>query len=247
MTKPRRTPTKAEDASTSTLAVVKSPGQEIAASPSTTAEKSAPAAGAPTAPTAGEEGKALETIEDQIRQSYIGVVYTHKTHEKEADACAKTLRNLKIAQIATSAITATGTVIVVLGNNYAAKVLTALISLIAVIVSALARGMDPGGRAQEHRATAASLWAIRQAYQSLLVDLRTMAISDAEARKRRDDLFEKEAAIYKRAPRTTPKAYAAAQDALKNNEEYTSSDAEIDTFLPTSLKKASHGNGAPKR
>jgi hypothetical protein len=244
MSKPRRTPTKGEDASPSALAVVKPSGQELATSPPPSPEKAVPTA---VVPAADEDGKSLETIEDQIRQSYIGVVYTHKTHEKEADACTRTLRNLKIAQIATSAITATGTVIVVLGDNYAAKVITALVSLIAVVVSALAKGKDHGGRAQEHQATAASLWAIRQAYQSLLVDLRTRAISDAEARKRRDDLFEKEGAIHKKAPRTTPEAYAAAQDALKNKEEYTSSDAEIDTFLPASLKKASHRNGAPNR
>ena len=176
---------------------------------------------------AGKGGKTLETIEDQIRQSYIGVVYTHKTHEKEADACTRTLRNLKVAQIALSAITTTGTIIVVLGDNYAAKVLTAVVSVIAVVVAALARGTDPGGRAQEHRATAANLWSIRQAYQSLLVDLRTRAISEAEARKRRDNLFEKENAIYKRAPRTTGEAYAAAQVGLQQKEEYTSSDAEI--------------------
>ncbi|WP_434043978.1 MULTISPECIES: SLATT domain-containing protein [Sorangium] len=244
MTKPRRTPTKAEDASTSALAVATSSPQELATSPPTTAENSAPAV---VAPAAREEGKVIGTIEDQIRQSYIGVVYTHKAHEKEADICTKTLRRLKFAQVATSAITATGAVVVILGDNYAAKVLTVLISLIAAIVSALARGMDPGGLAQEHRAAAASMWAIRQAYQSLLVDLRTRAISDAEARKRRDDLLKKEAAIYKRVPRTSPQAYTIAQDALKNKEEYTSSDAEIDTFLPTSLKKAAHGNGSPNR
>ncbi|WP_437656746.1 SLATT domain-containing protein [Sorangium sp. So ce1182] len=244
MTKPRRTPTKAEDSSASALAVVKSSRQELATSPRTSAEKSAPAA---VAPAAGEEGKVLGTIEDQIRQTYLSVVYTHKAHEKEADMCTRKLRNLKVAQVATSALTATGTVAVILGDNYAAKVLTVLISLTAAIVSALARGMDPGGLAQEHRAAAASMWAIRQSYQSLLVDLRTRAISDAEARKRRDELLEKQAAIHKRVPRTSPEAYAVAQDALKNKEEYTSSDAEIDTFLPTSLKKAAHGNGSPNR
>ena len=63
------------------------------------------------------------------------------------------------------------------------------------------------------------------------------AISDENAIKQRDGLQAKLAAIYKGAPQTNAKAYAAAQVALKQNEEYTFSDAEIDKFVPASLRK----------
>ena len=43
---------------------------------------------------------------------------------------------------------------------------------------------------------------------------------------------------YHAAPHTTGQAYSAAQDALKNQEELTFSDAEIDAFLPGPLKRA---------
>jgi len=45
-------------------------------------------------------------LEDQIRECFGRVVYTHKTHEKMAEGCAKTLQNYKLAQIAVSALTA---------------------------------------------------------------------------------------------------------------------------------------------
>ncbi|WP_416147011.1 hypothetical protein [Pseudomonas syringae] len=39
------------------------------------------------------------------------------------------------------------------------------------------------------------------------------------------------------APQTDSKAYSSAQKALKDNEEYTFSDSEIDCFLPATLRK----------
>ena len=42
---------------------------------------------------------------------------------------------------------------------------------------------------------------------------------------------------YKGSPRTFYAAYAKAQTALKQNEELTFSDAEIDAFLPVPLRK----------
>jgi vacuolar-type H+-ATPase subunit D/Vma8 len=57
----------------------------------------------------------------------------------------------------------------------------------------------------------------------------------------RDSLVAELRDIYKRAPSTNSKAYMKAQDALKNREDMTFSDAEIDAFLPKELKR-----GQPK-
>ena len=46
------------------------------------------------------------------------------------------------------------------------------------------------------------------------------SIDDEEANKRRDALQNKLAAIYKGSPRTNDKAYAAAQRALKDDQEF---------------------------
>lgn len=176
-------------------------------------------------------------LEGQIRECFGRVVYTHKTHEKMADNCATTLRRFKVAQIVVSGLTASGALITVFFDPLGVKIATALLSLLTLLISGYMKGFDPGGTAQKHRDAAASLWPIRESYLSLITDLRMNQIAFEDATKRRDELQAKLAAIYKGAPQTDSKAYLAAQKALKDNEEYTFSDAEIDCFLPTSLRK----------
>ncbi len=176
-------------------------------------------------------------LEDQIRECYGRVVYTHKTHEKMADRCSRTLRRFKIAQIVLTAVTASGAFSVVFLDDTLLKIATAVASIASLIISGYMKGFDPGATAQKHRDAAASMWPIRESYLSLLTDLRMKRISDDVAVKERDALQAKLAAIYRGAPQTTGDAYADAQDALKNKEDLTFSDAEIDCFLPTSLRK----------
>jgi len=72
---------------------------------------------------------------------------------------------------------------------------------------------------------------------SLLTDIRDQTFAAAELRTRRDDLQSQLHKIYRAAPHTDGKAYVQAQNALKNNEDLTFSDPEIDAFLPGPLKR----------
>jgi hypothetical protein len=179
----------------------------------------------------------FSALEDQIRECFGRVVYTHKTHEKMADNCSETLRRCKLGQIAVSALTASGALTAVFLDQMWLKIGTALASFGTLWISGYMKGFDPGGTAQKHRDAAASLWPIRESYLSLLTDIRMQSITYENAAKRRDELQGKLAAIYKGAPQTNAKAYQQAQMALKENEEYTFSDAEIDKFVPASLRK----------
>lgn len=179
----------------------------------------------------------IAPLEDQIRECFGRVVYSHKTHEKMADRCAATLRRFKIAQILISVLTASGVISIIVFDDVWMKVVTALVSFANLFVAGYMKGFDPGGTAQKHRDAAASLWSIRESYQSLLTDLRAQSIAPADARSRREELQGQLATIYKSAPQTNSKAYGDAQAALQHNEELTFSDAEIDAFLPASLHK----------
>jgi hypothetical protein len=180
---------------------------------------------------------AFSELENQIRECFGRVVYTHKTHEKMAEGCTKAMRRYKWAQIGVSALTASGALSVVFLDKPQLKLATAITSILTLLISGAMRNFDPGGTAQKHRDAAASLWPVRESYLSLLTDLRMGSIQTDEATRRREDLQKKLAAIYKGAPQTNSKAYTEAQTALKKNEEYTFSDAEIDKFLPTCLRK----------
>lgn len=174
---------------------------------------------------------------DQVRECFGRVVYTHKTHEKMADLCATSLRHYKIAQILISALTTCGALSLVFVDPLWLKIATALLSFATLWASGYMKGFDPGGTAQKHRDAAATLWDIRESYLSLLTDLKRGALTDAAAAERRNALQGELAKIYKGAPQTTYEAYIKAQTALKQLEDYTFSDAEIDAFLPKSLKK----------
>ena len=179
----------------------------------------------------------FSSLEDQVRECFGRIVYTHKTHEKMADQCSATLRRNKGAQIWLSALTSSGIVSTFVIEETWLKIATAVLSFLSLILSSYLKSFDPGGAAQKHRDAAASLWPIRESYLSLLTDLRMGVVSMEQALACRDDLQRKLAAIYKGAPQTTAKAYEAARSALKEHEEFTFSDSEIDKFLPASLRK----------
>lgn len=175
-------------------------------------------------------------LEDQIRECFGRVAYTHKTHERMADRCSKTLARYKLLQIGLTTLTSAGAIGVVVGNETWVEVATALCSAVTLFVSAYLKNFDPGGTAQQHRDTAAQLWNVRECYLSLLTDLPELTRDEAIVR--REELQSTLAALYIAAPRTDGKAYSEAQDRLKNREDLTLSDDEIDCFLPLSLKRS---------
>lgn len=180
-------------------------------------------------------------LEDQIRECYGRVVYTHKTHERMADRCADTLRVYKLSQIVLSALTTAGAVGVVVRDETWIEIATAVVSFATLFVAAYLKDVDPGAIAQKHRDAAAKLWNIRECYLSLLTDLPRLP--HEAAIERRDELQAMLAAVYAGSPQTNGKAYQEAQDRLKNMEDLTFTDAEIDCFLPLSLKRS---GGRPK-
>ena len=180
-----------------------------------------------------------ETIlEGQIRECYGRVVYTHKTHEKCADLLFQRHQCIKGGQIVLSALVTGG----VLGalwpdTTFVLTLLTAILSTILLALNAYTKDYDLGEVAQKHRQAASEIWVIRERYLNLLTDFRSHAVSLEAARSIRDELLEGLGSIYSGAPSTNSKAYQLAQAALKNMEEMTFSDEEIDKFVPQELRR----------
>jgi hypothetical protein len=156
-----------------------------------------------------------------------------------AETSASSLWRLKWAQIVLSALTtggAIGTVFDRASPGFAYG--TAVLSILLLILNSYSKDLDPGQKAQKHRDTASDIWNVREAYLSLLTDIKDVNISLEALRDRRDELQAQLHKIYRAAPHTTGKAYRQAQDALKYQEKLTFSDAEIDAFLPPPLKRS---------
>lgn len=181
-------------------------------------------------------------LEAQIRECFGRVVYSTKTHEKCADLCMDRLRWIKVVQIVLSALTTGGLLTALLGDpkfSQAATVGSAVASTILLVLNAYMKDVDPGQQAEKHKKTASELWEIRESYLSVLADLHDGHLDLESVRKKRDDLQTRLANIYGTAPRTSARAYGIASAGLKQHEELTFSDEEIDKFLPDALHRAS--------
>lgn len=179
---------------------------------------------------------ATTSLEGQLREMYGRAAYTHKTHEKMADNYIRRYRLVNGMEIFLSAITTGSLLFAVFGGSKVGTIIGALFSTMLLGLTLYFKEASLGEQAQKHTVVASKLWAIREALLSLLVDMHDERSTD-EIRKNRDDLNDALAEIYKAAPRTDGTAYAAAQRALKQDEELFFTDEELDHMLPRRLRK----------
>ena len=176
-------------------------------------------------------------LESQIREIYGRVIYTHKTHEKCADVLKTRSDCLKFAEIFLSLATTTSILIVVFGDGKTFQFIAALCSTILLGITLYSKDFNLLAIAEKHKQAALNILEIREKLLSLLVDIRIGNKEIEQLQIIRDELNEQLMNSYRGAPKTINKAYEIASKALQQNEEFTFSDAEIDKFLPQSLRK----------
>jgi hypothetical protein len=169
---------------------------------------------------------------------YGRAAYTHKTHEKMADGYIRRYRIIKTVEILLSALAASSLLVAVFGESRLGTIIGAVLSTILLGLTLYFKEASLGEQTQKHTVVASKLWGVREALLSLLVDMHDGRPID-EVRIRRDELNEQLEEIYKGAPRTNSTAYAAAQTALKTDEELFFSDAELNRMLPKRLRSNS--------
>lgn len=176
-------------------------------------------------------------LESQIREIYGRVIYTHKTHEKCADLLKKRSDCLKFAEIALSALSTTSILVVVFGDGAVFQFLAALFSTALLGLTLYSKDFNLLAIAERHKQAALDILEIREKLLSMLVDIRIGNKEVEFLQGRRDQLNDDLVNTYRGAPKTISKAYLLASKALKENEEFTFSDEEIDKFLPESLRR----------
>ncbi len=177
------------------------------------------------------------TMESQLRELYGRTVWTHKTQEKCADILRARNHKMKIFQIILSALTTTGILVTVFGEDYVVGIISAILSAILFTLNAYFQKYDLGEIAQKHSESASDIWNVREKYLSLLTDLNSGVLSIEEIGVKRDELQSELFNIYKGAPRTLSKAYKKATESLHINEELTFSTDEINNLLPKELRR----------
>jgi len=176
-----------------------------------------------------------ELLEAQLRECYGRVVYSHKTHEKCADILLDKNSKFKMWQLILSGLTTGSFLVTVFGDGKISALIGAVISAILLVLNSYTKDFELVEIAEKHKQAASSLWDIRESYLSLLTDMPFLSIE--EITNKRDQLQDQLRDTYEGSPRTNFKAYKSAQNALKNNEELTFSEEEIDLLLPAKLRK----------
>lgn len=178
-----------------------------------------------------------QVLEGQLRECFGRVVYSHKTHEKQADILVKRLSCIKLGHIILSAIIAGSFLVRLFGLGEIGSIIGAIVSAVLLGLTLYAKDSNLAELAQKHKQAANEIWLIREKYQSLITDLAVGEKRLDVIQQGRDNLMEELHLVYSNVPGTDSKAYAKAQKALKQNEDMTFSEKEIDDFLPKELKR----------
>lgn len=178
----------------------------------------------------------MSPIEEQLKEIYNKIVWTHKIQEKAADINLANHKNIKLAQIILSAITAGTLIGSIFGKSENGTIISALLSALSVGFQAYTKDLDFGQKSNQHGKTANSLRAIREDYLSLLTDMHSVAMTHEQVAERRDQLKIRLDEIQDTAPRTGPMAYKRADKALNIKNDHTFDGPELDRFLPAGLR-----------
>ena len=174
-------------------------------------------------------------LEDQIRDCFGRVAWTHKTHEKQADSYERKNLWLVWGKIIVTAFAATGGILSLISCNYW-NVVSATLSTILLLINLIFENRNYAVLCNKHREIAVLLWNVRESYLSLLADIRSPNVDIEKIKKTRDELQEQLSKIYSSAPRTFGDAYRNATEAL-HGEELSFTNAEIDKMLPPQFRK----------
>ena len=176
-------------------------------------------------------------LEDVVRDSYASVVWSHKIQEKQADIYAEKFKKMETVNIGAASLTSVGIVALIFTDPLWLKLVSALISFATVYITAYFKSFDLQKFITSHKAAANKLIAVRDQYKVLLTEIKLKVDSVENLLSRYKELVEKTDAIYLEAPTTTDEAVDKASKALKIKKDNTFTDAEIDSFLPLSLRR----------
>ena len=176
-------------------------------------------------------------LEDVVRNTFAGAVWTHKIHEKQADLYAREYHTMETINILCASLTSAGVVGTILYSETWLKIITAVLSFVTVFCNAYFKSFALQDMIDKNRATAHKVVCLRNDLVTLITELKLKAKPIEDIASSYKELSQKLNDAYASAPSTTKKAVDEAEHALKDCDEYTYTDQEIDRFLPQHLRR----------
>lgn len=179
-------------------------------------------------------------LEEVVRDSYGGVVWSHKIQEKQSDIYSEKFKCMETINILAASLTSVGIVAMIFTDPLWLKLVSAIISFATIFITAYFKSFDLQKLIAAHKITANKLIAVRDQYKILLTEIKLQSDSVANLLLKYTALVEETDTIYQDAPNTTDAAVERASEALKVNKDNSFSDEEIDSFLPASLRRGTN-------
>ncbi len=176
-------------------------------------------------------------LENNVRHTFMSIVWSHKIQEKQADILTRRYKNLEILRITCSALTSAGLISLIFTEQFLIKIVATIISFISTSISMFFQSFEIQKSITNHKNSATELLIIRNKFQLLLVEIKLRNKSEIEIVELYHQLVDKLADVYKTAPNTTNKAVKLAANALNVSKDNEFSDDEIDINLPDSLRR----------
>ena len=182
------------------------------------------------------------SLVDHIRLSFASVVTAYEGH---ADAAARLARHGWYARVATMATVAATAVLsgVALQQGRGFQIAATAAATAALAACAAYVAFDPNPRIYGHRASAARLWLLCENYRMLLAEVHDELLDVAAIKERRGALAREAASILEQAPPNDRYSYEIARTSLRGARGSGYSDADLDRYLPPSLRTHVHVAG----
>jgi hypothetical protein len=175
------------------------------------------------------------SLVDHIRLSLASAIAGYEGH---ADAAARLARHAWYARVGTITMVAATAILsgVALQQGRGFQIAATTAATMALAACAAYLAFDPTARIFGHRASAARLWQLCEGYRMLLAEVRDELLDVDAIKERRTALAHEAASILEQAPPNDRYSYEIARAALRGAGGRGYSDADLDRYLPPSLR-----------
>jgi hypothetical protein len=174
------------------------------------------------------------SVVDHIRLDFGHVAQNYTVHAEAAERLAGYVLKVRITILVLLGMTVAAAVAAIVQPSWNFDVSVAIAAVLTLIayVGQVAMGFET--RIQAHRACAHRLWAIGEAYRSLLTELQDGLIDPSVLLRRRDQLIERVHAVYDQAFPIDQRAF----ESIRLSGGGVVTDETIDRLLPESLRRS---------
>lgn len=174
-----------------------------------------------------------DPVLEELRQTYGNVVYTHKTHEKEAEHATTINLVLRTINVAVLGIAVLAAVIAPLVSSPVAAWTAAAATVAGLVFGIVQVTVDPASAVAENRVAAKAYLALRDEYLHLVTDAQDGA-ERVDVLRCRDVLGARLQLLHELAPQTSRGAFKAARADIKSGKT-SFEDGELDALFPGRL------------